>query len=346
MTGKSPREKERISFPKFIRILKRGGYNLIANKSMVVSFELTNSCNANCRHCDRGGIRREEHLLKPEEYGIITKRLNPVAVQISGGEPLLRRDVIEIVREIRRLGSLPLIVFVTNGALLDEEKYTKLKEAGVNYFAVSLDFPDNRHDEWRSIPGLFSRLCERIPQLASLGRRDIVLNTAITRENLPYLLELAEIAEQWGVSISYSAYSSLRTGDKSLSISSEGDLRILRQQIKDLIKIKKKKDLIPTPAWSLKKIYRFFEKGSISHCLAGIRSLVVSPEGHIMPCSMQRAQFSSQKEMIKCFPPSNNCGECYVSIRSWGERTLYNVLEEGMFLVDTYLKRGLEKMVR
>ncbi|MFQ5841882.1 MAG: radical SAM protein [Thermodesulfobacteriota bacterium] len=344
--GKNTREQEKISFLKFIRILKRGVYNLIENKSMVVSFELTNSCNANCRHCDSGGIKREEHLLKPEEYGIITKKLNPVAVQISGGEPLLRRDVIEIVREIRKLGSLPLIVLVTNGALLDEEKYVKLKEAGVNYFAVSLDFPDKRHDEWRSMPGLFSRLRKRIPQLASLGRRDIVLNAAITRENLPYLLDLAEIAEHWGVSISYSAYSSLRTGDKSLSISSEDDLRILRQKIKDLIKIKRGKDLIPTPAWSLEKIYRFFEDGFIPHCLAGIRSLVVTPEGYIIPCSMQRAKFSSREELIKDFPPRNNCGECYVSIRSWGERTVYNILEEGIFLVGDYLKRGLAKIAK
>jgi len=319
----STREKEKISFIKCFRIVKRAMYNLIKKKPRAVSFEITNSCNANCRHCDRGGIKREENLLKPEEYGIITKKLNPIAVQISGGEPLLRKDVVEIVREIRKLGPLPLIVFVTNGSLLDEEKYMKLKEVGVNYFAVSLDFPDKRHDEWRKMPGLFSYLGKKIPQLASFGRRDIVLNSAITRESLPCLLDLAEVAEHWGVSISYSAYSFLRTGDKSLSISSEGDLRVLQQKIKDLIKIKKRKDTVYTPTWALKGIYRFFENGFMPHCKAGIRFLVVTPEGYFLPCSMQHMKYSSWEEMIKDFPPKNNCGECYVSIRSWVERTVF-----------------------
>ena len=326
----STREKERISFIKGLRIVKRALYNLAGKKPRVISFEITNSCNANCRHCDRGGIKREENLLKPEEYGIITRKLNPICVQISGGEPLLRKDVVEIVTEIRKLGSLPLIVFVTNGSLLDEEKYMKLKEAGVNYFAVSLDFPDKRHDEWRKIPGLFSYLEKRIPKLASFGRSDIVLNSAITRRNLPCLLDLAEIAEHWGVAISYSAYSSLRTGDKSLSISSEGDLRVLQHRIKDLIKIKKEKHIVYTPTWVLRGIYQFFKNGFMPHCKAGMRSFVVTPEGHFMPCSMQHMKYSSWEEMIKDFPQKNNCGECYVSIRSWAEGTVFDIVEDGI----------------
>lgn len=344
--GKSAVAQEKISFLQLIRILKRGIYNLIRNKPAIVSLEITDSCNANCRHCDKGGIKQEKNLIKPEEYGVIAKSLNPIAVQISGGEPLLRRDVVDIVRAIRKLGPLPLIILVTNGVLLDEKKYVKLKEAGVNYVAVSLDFPDGRHDEWRKVPGLFSRLEKTIPQLTSLGGKDIVLNTAITRENLPYLLDLAKVVAHWGVSISYSAYSALRTGDKSLSISSEKDLLSLRRQIKDLVKIKKEKDIIPTPAWSLKKICRFFEDGFIPRCKAGLRSLVVTPEGYLVPCSMQRVRYSSQEEMAKDFPARNNCGECYVSIRSWGERTVYNIIEEVTFLVASYMVRGLKRITK
>ncbi len=344
--AKSTTKRETISFLKFLKIMTKGVGNLIVKRPLVASFELTDSCNANCKHCDWGGIIKEDHLLTPEEYGAITRELNPVAVQISGGEPLLRGDVCDIVREIRKLGTLPLIVLVTNGALLDEDKYVELKEAGVNYVAVSLDFPDKRHDDWRRLPGLFSRLSQRIPQLASLGRKDIVLNTAITRENLPFLLELAETAERWGVSISFSAYSSLRTGDKSLSITSEGDLRLLRQKIKELTTIKKAKALIPTPAWSLGKIARYFEMGSIPHCLAGLRSLVLSPEGALMPCSMQRTKFQTHAEMKKSFPSGNDCGECYVSVRSWGERTFFNILDEGIFYAASNLKRGSAKIFR
>lgn len=323
MIMNSTGKREKISLIKGLRIVNRAVCNLITKRPMVISFEITTSCNANCRHCDRGGIVKESNLLEPGKYGAITRKLNPIAVQISGGEPLLRKDAIEIVKEIRKLGSLPLIVFVTNGLLLDKEKYVKLKEAGVNYFSVSLDFPDKRHDEWRQIPGLFSHLGKKIPQLASFGKGDIVLNSAITRENLPCLLDLAEVADHWGVSISYSAYSSLRTGDKSLSISSDNDLRVLQQRIKELIRIKKVKGTVFTPTFALKGIHRFFKNGFTPGCKAGKRFLVVTPDGYFMPCSMQPVRYSSWEEMAKDFPAKNNCGGCYVSIRSWAEKMVF-----------------------
>ncbi|MFC1910726.1 radical SAM protein [Chloroflexota bacterium] len=316
-------EKENISLNKKFRIACRAISDLITKKPRVISFEITNSCNANCQHCDRGGIIRESHNLQPKQYGDIARQLNPVAVQISGGEPLLRKDVFEIVREIRKNGPLPLIILVTNGALLNREKYLKFKEAGVNFISVSLDFPDKRHDEWRKIPGLFAHLGETLPDLASFGRQDIVLNSAITSKNLPYLLELAEKAQEWGVAISFSAYSHLRTGDKTLSISSDSDLLVLKKRIAYIIKIKKEKNMVTTPQFALEGIYRFFKNGFMPGCRAGKSFLVVTPDGDYMPCSMQQAKYSSRDEMVKDFPPGNSCGGCYVSIRALSEKIVF-----------------------
>lgn len=320
---KTSEEAERISLLRGLRIANRSIYNLVTKKPRTISFEVTNSCNANCQHCDRGGILKESNIIQPKNYKIITEQLNPIAVQISGGEPLLRKDVIEIVREIRKLGHLPLIIFVTNGALLNKENYQRLKEAGVNYFSVSLDFPDKRHDEWRRMPGLFVGLERKIPQLASFGRRDIILNSAITRQNLSCLLELAVTAKNWGVGISYSAYSALRTGDKSISVSSKEDLRVLKQTISDLISLKRRIGVVTTPEFALRGIYRFFENGFMLGCKAGRSFLVITPEGYFLPCSMQRAEYSSWVDMAKDFPPKNKCNECYVSIRSLSEKPVF-----------------------
>ena len=108
------------------------------------------------------------------------------------------------------------------------------KEAGADRFSLSLDFPDERHDDFRRLPGLYAHLEQLVPQLTACGNGDIAMNSAITKLNLPHLRELAAKAEEWGANISYSAYSTLRTGDKQYEISSEEDLEMLRETVEDL----------------------------------------------------------------------------------------------------------------
>jgi len=85
--------------------LARGGiHNYITKHPIVVSYEVTLSCNSNCHHCDLGGVIKDEKQITPEEYRDLTQRLKPLAAQISAGEPLLRRDIAAIVRAIKQAG--------------------------------------------------------------------------------------------------------------------------------------------------------------------------------------------------------------------------------------------------
>jgi MoaA/NifB/PqqE/SkfB family radical SAM enzyme len=70
--------------------------------------------------------------------------LQPVVVQISGGEPLMREDLCEIVRNVKQANSLPYIILVSSWTLMTPERYLELREAGVDQFSVSLDFADSR----------------------------------------------------------------------------------------------------------------------------------------------------------------------------------------------------------
>ena len=73
---------------------------------------------------------------------------------------------------------------VSNWWLMTEERYLALNKAGVSLFSISLDFPDERHDDFREIPGLFAKMSEIIPYLVKkYGRENIVLNSALTHEN-------------------------------------------------------------------------------------------------------------------------------------------------------------------
>lgn len=311
-----------------VKLLQRGIRNHITNRPLVVSFEVTLSCNSNCRHCDLGGIIKDEKQIKPNDYARLTRLLNPPVVQISGGEPLLRKDIVDVVKAIKQSKGVPYLIFVTNGALLNEDVYLQLHEAGVNQLSVSLDFPDERHDEFRRRPGLYKRLERTIPKLARFSHQDIILNTAITKANLKDILPLAQKAMNWDVFISYSAYTSLRTGDKAYSINDEKDLELLRKTIYALIELKRQGNHITNSEAVLLDTLKFFEQGCRPNCKAGIRFFVIMPDGNFIPCSLHRNKYSSQKEMIENFSRTNQCDGCYVAIRSYSDRSLWGLLKD------------------
>ena len=300
------------------KLVTRGIHSYITKRPIVVSYEVTLSCNCNCRHCDLGGIIEDEKQIKPEEYRDLTQRLKPLAAQISGGEPLLRKDITAIVKAIKQSG-VQYLILVTNGVLLNESNYLQLRKAGVDQFSVSLDFPDERHDEFRRRPGLYARLEQSLPRLAKLGFRDIILNTAITKANVREILPLAKKAAEWGVDISYSAYTALRTGNKDYCLNYEEDLEILRQAINELIILKRQGIYLTNPELTLRDTLKFFEQGHMPNCKAGIRFLVIMPDGSLVPCSLHRNKYATRKEMIENFSRTNQCDNCYVAIRSYSE---------------------------
>jgi len=310
-----------ISILQGIRMATKEMHNYITNRPIVVSYEVTLSCNCNCRHCDLGGLVKDEKLITPEEYGAITRRLKPLAAQISGGEPLLRKDIAAIVKAIKQAGPA-YVILVTNGALLNERNYLQLREAGVHQFSISLDFPDERHDEFRQRPGLYKRLEQNLPRLANLGFQDIILNTAITRANVREILPLTKKATEWGIDISYSAYTALRTGNKDYCPNNGDDLEILRQAINELLILKKQNAHLINPELTLRDTLKFFEQENMPNCKAGIRFLVVMPDGSLVPCSLHRSKYATQKDMIEDFSRTNRCSSCYVSIRAYSEMSL------------------------
>ncbi len=309
-----------------------GTKNYFTSRPLVISFEVTLSCNANCKHCDLGGRVKDEKRLDPEELANIYNKFKSPVIQISGGEPLLRPDIVEVIKKIKHNKFFPYTILVTNGWLLNRERFLKLKEAGVNQFSVSLDFPDERHDEFRVMKGLFKRLSSIIPQLAKDGGESIVLNTAITSLNVRELPKIVETANKWGVCISFSVYTPLRTNDESLRVTKEEDIKFLEDIFK---KCKRKegiyKSVVNSPQ-NLDGLMQFVKDGEIPNCQSGRRFFVVRPEGLLNPCSLHRINFSDQKSMIKKFTNENKCGKCYVSIRSYVEVSFLKLLWENISL--------------
>ena len=320
-----------IPFARAARMIARGTWSFCTDRPLVVSFELTYSCTADCQHCDKGGIKPDpEGLLQAADYGRLRAELKPMAVQLSGGEPLLRKDLEEIVRAVKEPSGLPYTILVTNGRLFTEEKYLALRALGVNQFSISLDFPDERHDAFRRSPGLYAHLAKLVPALAAHGFDDVAMNTAITRENLPALRETYERAKQLGVNISYSAYTPLRTHSLDHYIRSVDDLDQLRRTLDELLALKARNGRIANSPWTLSGIHDFFLRGTIPGCQAGRRFMVVTPTGGLRPCSMFDQTYTSHQEILEKWVPANQCGECYVSIRSYLDASFWTLLKDNV----------------
>jgi MoaA/NifB/PqqE/SkfB family radical SAM enzyme len=310
-------------------IAARAAKNMIIGKPITVSFEVTYNCNARCKHCDLGDYVKEPRLA-PEYFARWMDELRPAVAQISGGEPLLRKDLTEIIREMRKRDALSIFVLTTNVQLLNEEKYLKLREAGVDQFSFSLDYPDERHNEFRSLKANFEHIRDLAPILARYGNDDIVLACVVQSDNFRDLKRIAELAAEWGVAVNFSTYNSLRTGKEYYLITKKEDLEELRRVVDDLIVMQGKGFPILTSEWTLRHMIKFFETGKHPNCRAGERFLIVGPWAQLTPCGMFRDRYDSQRELKKEFTSKNKCADCFTAIRANSEKSPYRLLVDAL----------------
>jgi MoaA/NifB/PqqE/SkfB family radical SAM enzyme len=306
--------------------------NWLAQRPIVVSFEVTDSCTCYCKHCDHGGPRDTSRDLKPSEYKKYMEVLHPCVVQVSGGEPLMREDLNEIIRNIKSGSGLPFIILVSNWSHMTEQRYVQLREAGVDEFCVSLDFPDERHDEFRGFPGLYRHLSDLMPKVAALGFDDIVLNNCITAANVEEINAVADKAAEWGVNINYSAYSPRRTGCMDYFLTTENQRAALDRGLKRLTERMDRSNWITNNMTTLEATSQYFSRGGMPQCKAGLRWLVVTSDGALQPCSMQFKRYGlhEQARMVREFTQNNSCDQCYVSIRSYLDKTFPQLLRENV----------------
>ena len=314
-----------------LRIIRQGSLNWRAGRPIVVSFEVTDSCTCFCKHCDHGGLRDMSRDMKPADYNRYMQELRPVVVQVSGGEPLMREDLADVVRAIRQPNGLPFIILVSNWSHMTLERYVGLCQAGVDQFSVSLDFPDERHDDFRGHAGLYDHLSEVVPAAAKLGYDNICLNNCITSENVEHINAAADKAKEWGVNINYSAYTPRRTGCRDYFLTTPEQLETLRGEFARL-KTRIDSRWVTNSVTTIDATQRYFETGGAPGCKAGLRWLVVTCDGKLQPCSMQfkRYDLHDQAKMVKEFTSHNACDECYVAIRSSLDKPFPQLLAENV----------------
>ena len=123
----------------------------------LVEITLTDRCQCRCVHCYNETdipVSLKNELTTKEVFSVLEQAaaLSCSEVCLTGGEPLLRADLLELIRHARKVGLVPKIN--TNGILLTPEMVNNLKKAGLAWCSVSIDSPEpERHDELRRYTG-------------------------------------------------------------------------------------------------------------------------------------------------------------------------------------------------
>ncbi|MEM2266284.1 MAG: radical SAM protein [Candidatus Hadarchaeales archaeon] len=164
----------------------------------LVVWNYTNACNLKCLHCYQNAGASGNELTSEEAKEVMDELITSgvVAVAFSGGEPLLRKDLLEVAARGKE-GGLFLSI-ATNGTLLTREKCKEMKEI-LDYVEVSLDGFEETHDRFRGIPGIWKKTCEGIRNAVEEGLDTCVAITA-TRWNLKEIPSLIDfVKEELGV---------------------------------------------------------------------------------------------------------------------------------------------------
>jgi len=117
-------------------------------------------------------------------------------VILTGGEPLLRKDVFEIAKYGKEKGLT--MVMAPNGTLLNDDNIRKIIASGIKRISVSLDGPDAAsHDNLRQVPGAFNQACEGIERARRAGL-EFQINSTITKANVKLLPRMIRLARELG----------------------------------------------------------------------------------------------------------------------------------------------------
>ena len=144
---------------------------------------LTNRCNVNCLYCHHDGmVRSKDEMTSDELYTIckVAKNIGVKKIRLSGGEPLLKKDIVETVRKIASL-DFKDISMTTNGILL--EKYAQeLKDAGLDRVNVSLDTLNRETYEFITKKDYLEDAKKGILKAVEVGLYPVKINMVIMKD--------------------------------------------------------------------------------------------------------------------------------------------------------------------
>lgn len=247
---------------------------------------VTNRCDSRCQMCNIWKMERDE-LLRAEDYRNLPKTLQNV--NITGGEALLRPDILEIVHAVYESTGSPRIILATNGFRPEKtiELIQKIRAFVPNLgVAVSLDGLAQHHDLVRGVPEAFTRAIQTLHGLIEAGVKDLRIGFTATATNVSQLPLVHRLAAELGVeftatvaqeSDTYYGVNNLEKippADVAKNFGYLVDCNIRSTSVKNWFR-----------AYFAHGVIEFVEQGRrITSCSAATDFFYLSPRGDVYPC--------------------------------------------------------------
>ncbi|MYF55530.1 radical SAM protein [Candidatus Poribacteria bacterium] len=273
-------------------------------KVQAVSWNITRLCNLKCMHCylpagfvdtdeHPHGYHRDAELSQKDCFRVIDEiaEINPhILLILTGGEPLLRPDILEISKYASDTGFL--VVMGTNGVLLNDEVVEKMQQNGVTGAGLSIDsIQPSEHDKFRGMPGAWKATLNGVEALKR-AKLDFLVQTSVTQWNYDEIPEIVEFAYQIGAKV-LNLYFLVRTGrGKTVMDISPAQYENMLDTMFKLQRDYTGKMLIAAKCAPHYKrvIYEqesdsaFLQGYPSGTCPCGIYYCRISPEGELTPC--------------------------------------------------------------
>jgi len=279
-------------------------------------FFVTTRCNARCRHCFywRELNQKIKDELSLEEIEKISKSMGRIIwVFISGGEPFLREELVQICQTFYQNNKPKSIIIPTNGILVekivkDVEKITQSCPKTKLVIQISIDEIGDRHDKIRGVPGNFAKIEELVPQLKRLQAKyknlAIQANIVFCKYNQDRMISVYDyIYDRFGID---NICISLVRGEPKEIGAKNVDLKKYWQAHKHLRKTRRFAHYTPILSYLIAKkedmqveafLKSFQEKRVIIPCLATRQIAVLHPHGDLSVCELRPEKYGNVREV-------------------------------------------------
>ena len=245
-------------------------------------------------------------------------RWGSLLISLAGGEPLLRRDIVEIVEAVGRW-HFPFIT--TNGYLADEQSARELFAAGLWGVSVSIDYDDaDRHDAARGRKGAFARAVRALEVFSQARRypwQRVNLMAVLLDDNLDQVEPLIRLAARHGAYFMIQPYSELKTGDMRFRPGGDGPIGPYLVGLRE-----KHANFLSNPTFLSR--YDQALNGGVPNCAAGRAFFNIDSTGDIAICVEHRSEpvanlYTDEpatiSRRIRGAAAKNHCYRCWYNCR-------------------------------
>lgn len=303
-------------------------------KMKLISWNITKECDLNCQHCYRDAGKKAEGELTTREAKDLLGEIKKAGFNLvifSGGEPLLRKDVYELIGHANRLGLISSLG--TNGLRLNLQTARKLKDLRLSSAGISIDSVEPAyHDSLRQSEGAWQKAMDATKNCRK-AKLSFQIHTTLTKENYSDIPKFVSLSTKLGAAAQYFFFlvpcgRAKEIEQITLSLSEHEEALGLIAHARTISKIYLRPVCAPQfvrfgnanireyPRCNPRKS-ALREKG----CLAGREYCLIGPEGDVYPCPylplelgnvrvMRFSKIWKENQVFKTLRGNNLKGKC------------------------------------